>query len=218
MYSTNWLRLFLAMAFGLGETIYFGNHFFPSSDAEIICDGIALLMAVLSIERRQAGDIATKARIAAEDRAGEAEKRKTEAHANLAAAFTALCEISQLTDLKGEVDDYSAVVAAVKSLRADRTNALEHVRAVDEENFSLKGRLRAAEKERDFQRNAHNMAQDALRRQGEELGSDAKRYQWAKDILSGEDTPRADAKAILLAAALVQGQDIDAAIDANIPA
>ena len=45
---------------------------------------------------------------------------------------------------------------------------------------------------------------------------DAERYQWAKDILSGVDNLRADAKATLIAAALLQGQDIDTVIDAAI--
>lgn len=46
-----------------------------------------------------------------------AKTRCNEAHAALSLAFGALVEISLLTKLGGEVDDYMAVVSAVKELR-----------------------------------------------------------------------------------------------------
>lgn len=40
--------LFTALFFGLVETHYFGWNLTPQSDAEIICDGIVMLIFALS--------------------------------------------------------------------------------------------------------------------------------------------------------------------------
>jgi len=37
--------------FGLLETAYFGWNFWPGSEAELICDGIALLIMALAFRR-----------------------------------------------------------------------------------------------------------------------------------------------------------------------
>jgi hypothetical protein len=39
----------MACAFGIAETVHFGNNLFPQSDAEWICDGITLVLFALSI-------------------------------------------------------------------------------------------------------------------------------------------------------------------------
>ena len=37
----------MGLTYTLTETIYFGNHLFPSSDAEVVADGIgAVIMAI----------------------------------------------------------------------------------------------------------------------------------------------------------------------------
>lgn len=54
MARVNWSRFFVAMFFITAETNYFGWNFTPQSGAELICDGIGMLMVVLSFERRKA--------------------------------------------------------------------------------------------------------------------------------------------------------------------
>lgn len=44
----NWTILVFALYFSLIETIHFGWNASPKSDAELICDGIALLIASLA--------------------------------------------------------------------------------------------------------------------------------------------------------------------------
>lgn len=44
--------LTMAFLFGLVETAYFGWNMFPKSEAEVICDGIALLIAALALVAR----------------------------------------------------------------------------------------------------------------------------------------------------------------------
>ncbi len=44
---------FLAVAFSLVETGYFGWHMLPASSAELICDGITLTLFAMSIKRRR---------------------------------------------------------------------------------------------------------------------------------------------------------------------
>jgi hypothetical protein len=44
----NWRVFFAGQFFWLLETAHFGWNFLPSSDAEIICDGIAVLITALS--------------------------------------------------------------------------------------------------------------------------------------------------------------------------
>lgn len=63
-------------------------------------------------------------------------KRADEGHAAHAASFGALVDISLLTDLGGEVDDYAAVVKAVASLRAELEAAQKDTARIDwlEEN------------------------------------------------------------------------------------
>lgn len=51
-YEVNWLVFFLGQLFWLVETAHFGWNFTPKSDAEIVCDGIAVLITALSIKRR----------------------------------------------------------------------------------------------------------------------------------------------------------------------
>ena len=41
--------LLFALAFGLVKTAYFGWNFFPASDAEIICDGITIIIGALAL-------------------------------------------------------------------------------------------------------------------------------------------------------------------------
>lgn len=50
-YRFNWWRFLLGQGFWLMETSYFGWNGLPGSDAELICDGIVLLISALSIER-----------------------------------------------------------------------------------------------------------------------------------------------------------------------
>lgn len=47
----NWRIMFIAFAFNMIETAYFGWNFWPSSDAELVCDGISLLIAALGLIR-----------------------------------------------------------------------------------------------------------------------------------------------------------------------
>lgn len=47
-HRTFWLWFF-AISFGLSETGYFGWNFLPSSDAEIICDGITSILAMVAV-------------------------------------------------------------------------------------------------------------------------------------------------------------------------
>lgn len=44
----NW-PLAIAIWFWIAETAYFGWHTWPQSDAEMICDGIAMLMLVIAL-------------------------------------------------------------------------------------------------------------------------------------------------------------------------
>lgn len=44
----NWIIFYLAIVFGLIETAYFGWNMFPHSNAEIICDGISILICALA--------------------------------------------------------------------------------------------------------------------------------------------------------------------------
>lgn len=46
----NWMRALFAMLFEIGETAYFGWHWGPKSDAEIICDGISILIFALAYD------------------------------------------------------------------------------------------------------------------------------------------------------------------------
>lgn len=39
--------IFIGIFYGLAETAHFGWNMFPESDAEMICDGIALLMTCM---------------------------------------------------------------------------------------------------------------------------------------------------------------------------
>ena len=43
--------IFLAMAFIIAETIYFGNHLRPSCPDELICDGIGLTMLCIGLRK-----------------------------------------------------------------------------------------------------------------------------------------------------------------------
>lgn len=40
--------LFLGLGFGLIETAHFGWNALPQSDAEVVCDGIAMLITALA--------------------------------------------------------------------------------------------------------------------------------------------------------------------------
>ena len=44
----NWWIVFFSVSFGLMETAYFGWNFTPQSDAEMICDGITILIGALA--------------------------------------------------------------------------------------------------------------------------------------------------------------------------
>jgi hypothetical protein len=44
----------MGQLFWLAETAYFGWNFAPKSDAEIVCDGLAILILALGINRRTA--------------------------------------------------------------------------------------------------------------------------------------------------------------------
>lgn len=44
----NWPIWIMAMLYGIVETRYFGWNLHPSSDAEIICDGITILIGALA--------------------------------------------------------------------------------------------------------------------------------------------------------------------------
>ena len=52
--KVNWLILMMAILYGITESAYFGGNFHPSSDAEIICDGIMMLIGALAFERGRA--------------------------------------------------------------------------------------------------------------------------------------------------------------------
>jgi len=41
--------MIIAMLFGIGETIYFGNNLLPQSQAEFICDMAVLCIAYLGV-------------------------------------------------------------------------------------------------------------------------------------------------------------------------
>lgn len=44
----NWRVFFAGQFFWLIETAHFGWNFLPSSDAELVCDGIVVLITALS--------------------------------------------------------------------------------------------------------------------------------------------------------------------------
>jgi hypothetical protein len=46
-----WLNLALALGYGWWETAYFGWNAFPKSGAEMACDGIALLLIIITSNR-----------------------------------------------------------------------------------------------------------------------------------------------------------------------
>jgi hypothetical protein len=48
----NTLVVLMGIAFGIGETAYFGWNFLPGSEAELICDGIALLIVAIGMTGR----------------------------------------------------------------------------------------------------------------------------------------------------------------------
>jgi hypothetical protein len=50
-YQVNWIVLFIGIFFWWMETKYFGWNMVPGSDAELICDGIALLIQALAFQR-----------------------------------------------------------------------------------------------------------------------------------------------------------------------
>lgn len=52
-YSIVWPRWIIATLFALWETNYFGWNYASHSDAEIICDGIALIITALAIIPRR---------------------------------------------------------------------------------------------------------------------------------------------------------------------
>ncbi len=54
MYRVNWPVLFVGLFFWYEETKYFGWNALPGSPAEVICDGIALLILALAIKRLEA--------------------------------------------------------------------------------------------------------------------------------------------------------------------
>ena len=43
------ILIIIAVIFAWIETAYYGYNFWPSSDAELICDGIALILFALAI-------------------------------------------------------------------------------------------------------------------------------------------------------------------------
>lgn len=43
----------LGLIFGLLQTAHFGWHLLPQTPAEVICDGLTLLLLALSLRRRQ---------------------------------------------------------------------------------------------------------------------------------------------------------------------
>ena len=47
----SWSIFFLAVIFALAENSYFGWNWKPGSEAELICDGIVLLLCALAIRR-----------------------------------------------------------------------------------------------------------------------------------------------------------------------
>jgi hypothetical protein len=53
-YAFNWPVILMGQLFWLAETAYFGWNFAPKSDAEIVCDGLAILILALGINRRTA--------------------------------------------------------------------------------------------------------------------------------------------------------------------
>jgi len=48
MNGINWTIMFFAMFFGLSETAYFGWNFSAQSDAEMVCDGITMIIASMA--------------------------------------------------------------------------------------------------------------------------------------------------------------------------
>jgi hypothetical protein len=59
-----------------------------------------------------------------------------------------------------------------------------------------------------------NQARD----EAEALRRDADRWTWAKDILSGDDTPLANAKTLTLAAGLMRNETVDQVVDGALAA
>lgn len=53
----NFRVFFLSLIFGWMETAYFGWNFTPQSDAELICDGITLLLFALSFVAKRRKDV-----------------------------------------------------------------------------------------------------------------------------------------------------------------
>lgn len=52
-YAVNWWRLLLTIVFYVHQNSYFGWHRAPQSEAELIADGLVLLLAALSVQRRE---------------------------------------------------------------------------------------------------------------------------------------------------------------------
>ena len=49
MYKINWIRLIVTFLFAVNYNAYFGHNWMPQSDAEVICDGIFVLLFSLSV-------------------------------------------------------------------------------------------------------------------------------------------------------------------------
>lgn len=47
------ILILIALSYSIGETVYFGNNLYPHTDAEVIADGIALLLAAIAISYKQ---------------------------------------------------------------------------------------------------------------------------------------------------------------------
>lgn len=49
MSTPSYLIILCACGFAAWQNAYFGHNTFPKSDAELICDGIAMLMVVIGL-------------------------------------------------------------------------------------------------------------------------------------------------------------------------
>ena len=47
--SLGWLAILVALLLAQGETVYFGNHWTPSCEAEALCDALALVILLVGL-------------------------------------------------------------------------------------------------------------------------------------------------------------------------
>lgn len=45
----SWMLYVIAMFFGIWSNRYFGHHWYPQTDAELVCGGIGLILCAMAV-------------------------------------------------------------------------------------------------------------------------------------------------------------------------